>query len=315
MRKYFYALAIISIAFASCTSPATDEEELNDTPNALNDSASTDVGISINIHVLNNDNFGDDGPSTGAISVISNTTENGGTVSVNTAGTPNDPTDDTIDYTPEANFDGTDTFDYTITDSDGDSDTASVTVVVIPPTGPEVGTTFTIGDLKYVITNSDTKEVSIEKTTEDGPSGALDLPATIDQFDLTYNVTSIADEGFAYSYNLTSVTIPESITSIGQLAFYDSSRITSIDVPDTVSNIEHTAFGQCKSLTSINIPAATDNLAENVFFGCESLTSITIPSTITSIGNSAFYYCSSLNNVTIPDSVANEDMGTAIFGY
>ncbi|MBG7610693.1 choice-of-anchor A family protein, partial [Polaribacter sp. BAL334] len=49
-----------------------------------------------------------------------------------TNGTPNDPTDDTLVYTPAANFNGTDTFDYTITDSNGDQSTATVTVTVDP---------------------------------------------------------------------------------------------------------------------------------------------------------------------------------------
>ncbi|WP_181368979.1 Ig-like domain-containing protein [Flavobacterium pallidum] len=33
-----------------------------------------------------------------------------GTATVNNNGTPNDPTDDTIDYTPNANFNGSDSF-------------------------------------------------------------------------------------------------------------------------------------------------------------------------------------------------------------
>ena len=64
-------------------------------------------------------------------------------------------------------------------------------------------------------------DVSVEKSTTDDPNGALDIAATVDQFDLTYNVTSIADEGFSYAYNITSVTIPSSVKSIGKLAFYN----------------------------------------------------------------------------------------------
>ncbi|MEO1298257.1 MAG: Ig-like domain-containing protein, partial [Cyanobacteria bacterium J06636_16] len=47
-------------------------------------------------------------------------------------GTPTDPTDDTIDYTPNPDFSGADTFTYTITDSNGDTSTAEVAVTVNP---------------------------------------------------------------------------------------------------------------------------------------------------------------------------------------
>ena len=76
------------------------------------------------------DTFGGDGPNTGAISLPSGTTANGGTVTVDDNGTPNDPTDDTVIYTPALDFNGTDTFDYTITDADGDTSTATVTITV-----------------------------------------------------------------------------------------------------------------------------------------------------------------------------------------
>ena len=48
-------------------------------------------------------------------------------------GTPGDPSDDFVTYTPDANYDGpTDSFDYTITDDNGNTSTATVTVTVIP---------------------------------------------------------------------------------------------------------------------------------------------------------------------------------------
>ena len=82
------------------------------------------------IDVLSNDNFGVDGPNTGVISLPSGTSSNGGTLSVDDGGTPNDPTDDKILYTPATNFTGPDTFSYTITDANGDTSSALVSVTV-----------------------------------------------------------------------------------------------------------------------------------------------------------------------------------------
>jgi hypothetical protein len=51
---------------------------------------------------------------------------------VNDGGTPTDPTDDTVDYTPDADYNGTDMFTYEICDSNGDCDPAVVTVTINP---------------------------------------------------------------------------------------------------------------------------------------------------------------------------------------
>src|SRR5688572_15269603 len=40
--------------------------------------------------------------------------------------------DDTVTYTPDPDFNGTDTFDYTASDGNGGTDTATVTVTVDP---------------------------------------------------------------------------------------------------------------------------------------------------------------------------------------
>jgi hypothetical protein len=54
-----------------------------------------------------------------------------GTATVNDGGTPNDPTDDTIDYTPNPNFNGSDAIFYEICDGNGDCDPATITVRLI----------------------------------------------------------------------------------------------------------------------------------------------------------------------------------------
>ena len=101
---------------------------VNDFPEAIGGFAETKVGVSIDIPVEND--FGGDGPSRSAIKA--GTAEHG-TVSVNTRGTPTDPTDDLITYAPEAGFSGVDRLRYTISDADGDTSTATVTVVVDEP--------------------------------------------------------------------------------------------------------------------------------------------------------------------------------------
>ena len=96
-------------------------------PLAVDDIASTPVNTSVNIAVLANDDFGPNGPSSTSISV---TTQGVGTAVVNDNGTATDPTDDTIDYTPAADYQGIDAFSYEICDATGTCVTATVTVDV-----------------------------------------------------------------------------------------------------------------------------------------------------------------------------------------
>ena len=64
------------------------------------------------------------------LTITAVTVPGNGTAVINDGGTPGDPSDDTIDYTPAAGFAGTDTFSYTIYDGNGGTDTATVTVGV-----------------------------------------------------------------------------------------------------------------------------------------------------------------------------------------
>jgi len=92
--------------------------EVNDLPTAVNDTARTtaeDIAIT-NINVLGNDTDLDD-----TLTVISATAANG-TVTINADGT--------LNYTPNANYNGTDTITYTVSDGRGGTSTASVPITI-----------------------------------------------------------------------------------------------------------------------------------------------------------------------------------------
>ncbi|MEX0275352.1 MAG: gliding motility-associated C-terminal domain-containing protein [Flavobacteriaceae bacterium] len=91
---------------------------------AFDDSVTTVEETQIEIDVLDNDN---DVPTSGSLTT---TDPDGGSVTIDDNGTPDDPSDDRVIYTPDADFVGTDTFEYTICDADGNCETATVSVVV-----------------------------------------------------------------------------------------------------------------------------------------------------------------------------------------
>lgn len=110
-------------------------------------------------------------------------------------------------------------------------------------------------------------EISIEngKVTITGykgeKSGALVIPEKIQGMP----VTVIGERAFAYGYNFSSVTIPDSVIEIGKRAF---------------SQIH---------LSSIIIPASVRIIGERAFY-FNRLTSVTVPDSVSSIGLEAFAF-------------------------
>ena len=135
----------------------TDDDEsilnsivINFLPTAVDDNVvvtenSTNNQINILLDNSNGpDDFGRNGPSSTAITISSPTN---GTALVNDNGTPNDPIDDFVVYTPNPNFTGNDSFTYTIEDSNGDTSTATVSIGVFIDTDSDGDGVPDINDL------------------------------------------------------------------------------------------------------------------------------------------------------------------------
>ena len=94
---------------------------VNDTPVATDDAYTTDKGVTLTVSaangVLANDN---DVEHSLSVSVVSTTTS--GSLSLASNGS--------IEYAPNADFTGTDSFSYEVSDGDGGTDTATVTISV-----------------------------------------------------------------------------------------------------------------------------------------------------------------------------------------
>ncbi|MEZ4591341.1 MAG: Ig-like domain-containing protein [Chloroflexota bacterium] len=94
----------------------------NDAPNAVDDGFTVDENSSNNtLAVLGNDSDPDNPTEVLTITLVDSPTTQSGTASISGS---------SISYTPATDFDGEDTFTYTIEDSTGLTDTATVTVTV-----------------------------------------------------------------------------------------------------------------------------------------------------------------------------------------
>lgn len=105
---------------------------VNDPPNAVDDTTTVAEDSGANaIDVLANDSFA---PDAGEIlTVIAVTQGTNGSVAIAGGGTG-------VSYIPNANFNGTDNFTYTISDGNGGTDIAAVAVTVIPVNDPPLAT-------------------------------------------------------------------------------------------------------------------------------------------------------------------------------
>ncbi|MCA9388221.1 tandem-95 repeat protein [Candidatus Berkelbacteria bacterium] len=95
----------------------------NNPPVAEDDAVTTDQNVTVNINVLSNDSDPDDNLNPDSISIVSDPAN--GSVSIQA--------NNTVDYTPDQGFFGTDTFDYQVCDIPGLCDTATVTVTINEP--------------------------------------------------------------------------------------------------------------------------------------------------------------------------------------
>ena len=97
---------------------------VNPIVDAIDDLVAVQENMPEVIDILANDN---DLPTLGTLTTTAPTN---GSVTINDNSTPNDPSDDTITYTPNLDYTGADSFDYTLCDNSGNCSTATVSIMV-----------------------------------------------------------------------------------------------------------------------------------------------------------------------------------------
>ena len=181
--------------------------------------------------------------------------------------------------------------------------------------------------------NLDFENKTAEVTmSQDGYSGEINIPNQVTYENENYRVSSIGMNSFISCFNLTSLTIPQSVTFIDNRAFNTLFNLVSIVVdaenpvydsrnncnaiietasnqlvvgckntiiPNNVTSIGDFAFLQNSSLEAIDIPTSVSKIGNQAFYGCNSLESLFIPSSVMSIGFQAFRGCTKLSSVIV----------------
>lgn len=161
--------------------------------------------------------------------------------------------------------------------------------------------------------------------------------AISENFRIKEGTSSISANAFSACYDLTDITIPDSVISIGNNAFANCIRLENITIPDSVKSvgygiIDNTAFYNNENnwdegVLYVNnhliaakkeisgdyiIKDGTVTISPAAFSECEYLTSIAIPDGVVSISDESFSMCGRLESVNIPDSV--KTIGSWSFG-
>ena len=233
---------------------------VNDAPTALTDSASTDNVTPVIINVLDNDSDVDgDALSVTDINLI-------GTVgSVTNNGT-------SLTYTPAANFSGTDTFTYTVSDGNGGSATETVAVDVInindvPVAVNDAASTDNVTPISINVLGNDS-DVDGDALTVTAASTPANGTVVINA-DNTVTYTAAANfsgtDSFTYTISdgnggtaSASATVTVSNVNDAPVAGDDAYTVAEDSAANLLSVLDNDsdADGDALSVTSVTLPAA-----------------------------------------------------------
>ena len=124
-------------------------------------------------------------------------------------------------------------------------------------------------------------------------------------------VEKIRSLTFWECYDLTKVTLPETLKEIEDGAFQESG-IKEINIPSGVIKIPYGAFSRCYDLTKVIMPNTITEIGETAFYRCDALVNVNLPTSLTKIGTEAFAH-SALTEIVIPSSVT--EIGASAFYY
>lgn len=290
--------------------------DVNDPPVALNDTFTVFRNSTQNVlEVLTNDTKGADGSATESLSVASVSSGSaGGTIERGPSGL-------TVRYTPAANFNGTETFTYTLSDGRGGTATGTVSVAVNlenPPPTPQNDTFQVVEDAAENVFDV------LANDTTDNPAETLSISAVgTSQVGSTLTVSS---DGLRVRYKpglnfngseVLSYTLRDSggATAQGQMTFAvsavndapnavdDTLSITSASGPSTLNVLQNDTNvdqGETQRITAVNQPPSGSG---TLAISSNSQSLIYTPPSATFEGQFSFTY-------TIDDGTGQTDTAT-----
>ncbi|TNF68313.1 MAG: tandem-95 repeat protein, partial [Gammaproteobacteria bacterium] len=246
--------------------------DINDAPVIVDDNVLSDEDLVITINPLANDFDVDGDPLT-----ISNVTHGEhGVVTINP--------DNTINYQPDANYNGSDSFSYTVSDGNGGISTATVQVVINPINDAPVivdDDVLTDEDLVIIINplandfDVDGDPLTISNVTQ-GKHGVVTInPDGSIKYIPDVNYSGLDSFSYAVSdgnggFNVGEVNISVNFIDDEPVIDKNNNKNTQT-LPETIGTIKYIVYDNKIIIQSLNFYTPERELVENIFAGDSQL--------------------------------------------
>ena len=158
--------------------------------------------------------------------------------------------------------------------------------------------------LYYDVVAGGVKVVNPDWDSHTRPSGSLEIPATVTNEGITYQVVVIGHEAFDGCTGLTRVVVPEGVMSIEGFAFYGCSSLDTIVLPSTLVEILSQAFNGTGYARNADNRSADGLLyIGRYLISGAAVADVTVADGTLGVAGMAFYYNHTVAKVTLPASM------------
>uniref|UniRef100_UPI00187E693C Ig-like domain-containing protein n=1 Tax=Oculatella sp. LEGE 06141 TaxID=1828648 RepID=UPI00187E693C len=231
-----------TVTSGGVTETATVNIAVNPVVDIANDNSSTDEDTPVVISVLDNDTFAPGATVTGV------TNGSNGTVVINPNGT--------VTYTPKPDFNGSDSFTYTVTTVAGNTETATVNVTINPVVDIAVDNSSTDEDTPVVISVLDNDTFAPGATITGVTNGSNGTVVINPNGTVTYTPKPDFNGSDSFTYTVTTVagntettTVNVTINPVVDIAVDNSS--TDEDTPVVISVLDNDSFAPGATVTGV----------------------------------------------------------------
>jgi hypothetical protein len=169
--------------------------------------------------------------------------------------------------------------------------------------GEERRVAITSDGFAFTLSDDETPIVYMFKYLGDG--GDVTLPSTVTIGSKTYDSYEIGSRAFYFNDKIESVVIPSSVTSINENAFYGSSNLTSITFNEGLTYIGSSAFA-VTNISRVVLPNSVTSVNKSAFYDCDMLYQIVLGKGLKSF--SMEYKIDKLIEIVDPNNVSDVEV-------